>query len=298
MSWWEAIVGPLGSLVGGILDNEAADDSADALRKGNEQALAYAKDVYKDQRALALPNYFTGGAAMNKLASMYNIAPQDYGAAAMGDPTSGTGQGNYDWGDYYTRYLSDPGIAQAANWDKNKKLRDMFGNDRNKFAQWHYENSGKAGGDTLNRIGGGTYQPATGGTAAPNAMGSTGFDMDEFWNSPEGILATENFLGVVNPRVKNAFATAGKVASGAQQKALIEGGRATAPPAFGNYKAGLQSLAGLATTGANALGASASNFGSTAGNLARSTGEIQAGKTMALNNNWKTGLNNAMSGWV
>lgn len=296
MSWWEPIAQIGGSLLSGILDNESADDQADALRKGNEQALGYAKDVYKDQRALALPGYMTGGAAMNKLGSMYHIVPQDYGAAARGDPTSSSGSSNYDWNGYFNENLSDPGIAQAGNWATNAKLREMFGNDKTKYAQHHYENFGKGEGRTLNTIGGGAYQPATGGT--PNALAPTGFDMNEFWNSPEGKLATENFMGVVNPAVKGAFATAGKAASGAQQKALFDRGKATAGGAFGDYKSGLQSLAGLATTGANALGASAQNFGSTAGALARNTGQIQADKTMALNNNWKTGLNNAMSGWV
>ena len=86
MSWWEPFLEVGGSLLDTILGNEGADDATDEVRKGLEGQTKLAGDIYRDQRALSLPTYLTGGAATNKLGSMYNLAPQDYGAAARGSP--------------------------------------------------------------------------------------------------------------------------------------------------------------------------------------------------------------------
>ena len=68
--------------------------------------------------------------------------------------------------------------------------------------------------------------------------------------------------------------------------------------AFGNYKAGLQSLAGMTTTAGNALSNAAGDYGATAGGNMAQIGQLQGNKSMALYNNWRQFCKNALSGWV
>jgi len=97
---WAIIIPTVASLAGGYLSGQGSKAAGDATANAAKDATELQKQIYYDQRGLAMPAYLTGGAAANKLAAIYGIAPQNYQAAYMGGYNPG-GSGAYnpaDWG--------------------------------------------------------------------------------------------------------------------------------------------------------------------------------------------------------
>lgn len=290
MSWWEIPLQIVGSVVGGIMDNEAADDAADAERAGQDKQIALSRDIYKDQRGLAIPNYLTGGAATNKLAALFGIGPQNYEAAAYGDPTGIAGSGGYDWDSYLA---NNPDLA--AEWQRLSVNKKNTFKTPQEYAQWHYQNYGQREGRQLTNKGGGTYSTRAPGGAPSGGGGNALADpMQDFWNSGYGKLSTEGFLNEDTPAVNAAFATGGMALSGAQKKALYDRGRARSYGAFSDYGNALRSLAGMNQTAGSAIAGAGDTYGARAGTALGNIGTINADKTRELNSNWKKGIGNAL----
>lgn len=81
---WDVIIPAVASLAGGYLSGQGAKAGGDATADAANNATALQKQIYYDQRGLAAPSYLMGGAAANKLAAIYGIAPEDYKKAFMG----------------------------------------------------------------------------------------------------------------------------------------------------------------------------------------------------------------------
>jgi len=79
-----ALIGAGASLAGGYLSGQGGQAAAGAQQDAANQTTALQRQIYMDQRGLASPGYMTGGAASNKLAALFGIAPQDYQAAYNG----------------------------------------------------------------------------------------------------------------------------------------------------------------------------------------------------------------------
>jgi hypothetical protein len=79
-----ALIGAGASLAGGYLSGQGGQAAAGAQQDAANQTTALQRQIYMDQRGLASPGYMTGGAASNKLAALFGIAPQDYQAAYGG----------------------------------------------------------------------------------------------------------------------------------------------------------------------------------------------------------------------
>ena len=139
---WGLILGVGGSLVGGYLAGQGGQAAADATKDAANQSAALQREIYTDQRQLARPSYLTGGAAANKLAAMFGIAPQDYAAAYGGSGGSMGGFGNpYGQSDQWSAYgQANPDVVQY--WMGNDKLRGLYPN-LNDFLQYHYANWGQ-----------------------------------------------------------------------------------------------------------------------------------------------------------
>jgi hypothetical protein len=86
---WEIIIPALASAAGGYLSGQGGQASAKAQQNAANQTSALQQQIYLDQRGLAAPGYMTGGAASNKLAALFGIAPQDYQAAYSGGFSGG-----------------------------------------------------------------------------------------------------------------------------------------------------------------------------------------------------------------
>ena len=79
-----ALINAGASLAGGYMQGQGGQASAKAQQDAANQTTALQRQIYMDQRGLASPGYMTGGAASNKLAALFGIAPQDYQAAYGG----------------------------------------------------------------------------------------------------------------------------------------------------------------------------------------------------------------------
>lgn len=368
--WWNVVldnIGPIMQGVGAVADavigNQGADSVADAQTQANTNALALTRDIYNDQRSLYMPQYRTGGDAMNLLARIYGLPAQDYGAAAAGSgaggapggarlPNYGAGQpvvghsggggvnaltsaagsaigstfggpiggfvggalgsmfrnGGDNWqtlateaepGYNWTEYMTNSPDLQA-EW-ANPDVQALFGGNRDAYASWHHRTMGRNEGRVVNPLqgsaqaGGGT----AGGTGGSTGSAATGaYDMNEFYNSPDGKIAISGFRGVDVPETRGAFAAGGKLLSGAQSKALDDRGKARMGAAWDSYTNGIRSLAGVTQTASQQMGASGDRYGATAGGIIRDNGLIQANRNQQVNNNWRTAAGNALSGWV
>lgn len=93
---WEIIIPAVASLVGGAMSGEGSRKSGKAQEDAANQTTALQRQIYADQRGLASPGYMTGGAASNKLAALFGIAPQDYQAAYGGAGGGFSGGGMSD----------------------------------------------------------------------------------------------------------------------------------------------------------------------------------------------------------
>ena len=85
---WEALLNAGSSLLGGYLQGQGAKAAGNAEANAANAATELNRQIYTDQRSLSMPAYQTGGAAANKLAALFGIAPQNYGAAALGGTAS------------------------------------------------------------------------------------------------------------------------------------------------------------------------------------------------------------------
>jgi hypothetical protein len=84
-----ALINAGASLAGGYMSGQGGQASAKAQQDAANQTTALQRQIYMDQRGLAAPGYMTGGAASNKLAALFGIAPQNYQAAYGGGFSGG-----------------------------------------------------------------------------------------------------------------------------------------------------------------------------------------------------------------
>jgi hypothetical protein len=221
-----------------------------------------------DQRGLAAPGYMTGGAASNKLAALFGIAPQDY-QAAYGGGGGGAINGQSDqWSSYLA---SNPDVMDY--WKSNAKLREMYPN-ANDFASYHYANFGQQEGRQLptpekaNMPVGGAEQMQGGAGGASNPLA-------EFYASPYAKLATTISDGQFD-QIKGNLGAAGKSISGAAEGRYAKTLAGNTYGAFGDYTNQLSNLAGMGQTSSQLASNAAGNYGVNAGNAMMKAGDARA----------------------
>lgn len=213
----------------------------------------------------------------------------------------------------YEAYMKSPGLMEE--WAK-PDVQALFNGNRDAYAYWH-ANGGmlngkqswapnmeyltevtsknpKYAGDKSTMPVGGAQQESVGG-ATSTASGGMGDPLQLFWNSPDGKLATNQFLTIDTPKIQGAFATAGKALSGAQQKALSDRGAAMAGNAFNNYRGGLERMAGFGTSASSQAQSAGNTFANSATNAIQNNGLANANASLARNNNWANAFGNAAS---
>ncbi len=179
---WDLFLSAGASLLGGYLSGQGAQQGGEATAGAAKDATALQKQIYYDQRGLAMPAYLTGGAAANKLAAIYGIAPQDYSKAFMGGNNYG-GSGAYnpaDWG------AGQP-VAGHTGGGGSNALASLGGGALGGILTLGNPLGALAGSALggLIRDGGDNWQ--TLGTSAP-----TGFDYDAYWNSNPDLQTATN----------------------------------------------------------------------------------------------------------
>jgi len=152
---WDLILPAVASLAGGYLSGQGAKAGGDATANAAKDATELQRQIYYDQRGLAKPAYLTGGAAANKLAAIYGIAPQNYNQAFMGGNNYG---------------LSTTGNMLSANLGAGQPVAGHSGGGGNYGLE-----GGLIGG--LIRKGGDNWQTVA--TQAP-----AGYDYEAYMKSP------------------------------------------------------------------------------------------------------------------
>lgn len=189
----------------------------------------------------------------------------------------------------YAAYMQAPDVA--AEWAK-PDVQSLFGGNQDAYANWHYNKFGKGEGRTLNP----TSSSGTGAGAASGASTTTQDPLQLFWDSPDGKLATNQFLTIDNPAIKGAFATAGKSLSGAQQIALSDRGAALSDNAFNSHRGGLERMAGYGTEASGQAQNAGNAFANNVTPTIQTNGVIARNAAQTKNNNWTNAFKNAATG--
>ena len=243
----------------------------------------------------AAGNFFggpIGGAIGGALGGMIRNGGDNWTTLATGAPEG------FD----YTSYMNQPDLQ--AEWSK-PDVQSLFNGNRDAYAYWHYNKFGKGENRQLTPTEGYTLgtdgMPTRGGDAGGSGAGAGGTNafgdpLQLFWASPDGQLAKNQFLTVDSPAIKGAFATSGKAISGAQQKALADRGAAMGANAFGNYRGGLERMAGMGTSASSQAQTAATNYGTMAGNAFATMGDVNANAAKDRNANWTNAFKNSVSG--
>jgi hypothetical protein len=280
-----ALIGAGASLAGGYLSGQGGQAAAGAQQDAANQTTALQRQIYMDQRGLASPGYMTGGAASNKLAALFGIAPQDY-QAAYGGAGGGAVNGQSDqWSGYLA---SNPDVMDY--WKSNAKLRQMYPN-ANDFASYHYANFGQQEGRQLPTAGDTKSTMPTGG--AQQMQGGASNPLAEFYASPYAKLAT-----TINDQqfdqIKGNLGAAGKSISGAAEGRYAKTLAGNTYGAFGDYTNQLANLAGMGQTSSQLASNAAGNYGVNAGNSMMQAGNAKANALTSAYQGYGQGVSAAL----
>lgn len=290
---WEIIIPAVASLVGGAMSGEGSRKAGKAQEDAANQTTALQRQIYADQRGLAAPGYMTGGAASNKLAALFGIAPQDY-QAAYGGGGGGAVNGQSDqWSSYLA---SNPDVMDY--WKSNAKLREMYPN-ANDFASYHYANFGQQEGRQLPGMGGEkTTQPIGGAQQMQGgAMGTPSNPLAEFYDSPYAKLAT-TISNDQFDQIKGNLGAAGKSISGAAEGRYAKTLAGNTYGAFGDYTNRLADMAGMNQTSSQLASNAAGNYGVNAGNAMMKAGDARANALSSAYKGYGTGISDALGNVV
>lgn len=286
---WPAIISAGASILGGVMQGNAAKRAGEISAEGAREATELQRQIYQDQRNLAMPGYMAGGNALNLLSAQYGLPAQDFGgnAGVAGGPIGATA-GSADYAGYVRNNpdlmaeFSKPGVS------------DMFGGDISQYGQWHASTYGDREVPTY----GGQPAGGTGaGGAMTNGLASPSFDpMERFMESPDAKLAQDHFLNFDVPDVNAAFSAGGKLMSGAQKKALSDYGAQRLTGAYGNYTNGLRSIAGQTPVATSQINSAAGAFGVNAGGNAQNAATARASGYAGQQQGFMNGLSGAVGG--
>ena len=287
---WEIIIPAVASLVGGAMSGEGSRKAGKAQQDAANQTTALQKNIYMDQRGLAAPGYMTGGAASNKLAALFGIAPQDY-QAAYGGGGGGALNGQSDqWSSYLA---SNPDVMDY--WKSNAKLREMYPN-ANDFASYHYANFGQQEGRQLPGMGAEKTNMPVGGAQmagqSGGAMGTPSNPLAEFYDSPYAKLAT-TISNDQFDQIKGNLGAAGKSISGAAEGRYAKTLAGNTYGAFGDYTNQLSNLAGMGQTRSSLASGAAGQYGANAGNSMLQAGNARANALTSAYQGYGQGLSAA-----
>ena len=283
---WEIIIPAVASLVGGAMSGEGSRKAGKAQQDAANQTTALQKNIYMDQRGLAAPGYMTGGAASNKLAALFGIAPQDY-QAAYGGGGGGALNGQSDqWSSYLA---STPDVMDY--WKSNAKLREMYPN-ANDFASYHYANFGQQEGRQLP-----TTEKTNMPTGGAQQMGGQSNPLADFYASPYAKLAT-TISNDQFDQIKGNLGAAGKSISGAAEGRYAKTLAGNTYGAFGDYTNQLSNLAGMGQTSSSLASGAAGQYGANAGNSMLQAGNARANALSSAYKGYGTGISDALGGIV
>jgi hypothetical protein len=301
-------MGFLNDLIGGIIGNESADKSADALVQSAKDSNETLMQMFQMGNDLTAPNREAGYNALAMQGSLLgnpNMVPQDAIATATGQPAAGSA-------DYASYVTGNPGLNSAfsglrpqdTTYIKNKGF-DADGNgtiDAGEFGNFHYSTMGQGEGRTMPTVGGtsgqttgqvGGLEPAVGvGTSTDDAYNVF---LDSGFNRAMTDV-TESDLG----KIKDAYGAAGSAVSGATMGAMSDRLADNRYRAFGDYYGALSGISGTGAQLSTQASANALNTGTNMANNQLNIGNARASsyQTQGANNAGMVNSGvNALASW-
>lgn len=275
----------IGSVIGGGLSAAGSVAGANAQADAAKDSAAVQWSMYEDQARRNEPWRQTGLNALNFQNAWLGLPSVSDGGGSFGSTARLIGGGEDQWMAYLNKY---PGLQ--AEWTRlTTQSKNPFKTPA-EYAQWHYTTYGPNGKNE------GWELPEM--PAAPTAQeqqAATAANQTNVWDTikknPLWTAATEGFLGVDVPEVNNAFATSGKVNSGAQKKALYDRSTARSYNALGdiyNQYGGMSGAGFQATAATNQAGSTAAT---NAGNAMMARGNALASGYAGVGNAIGQGIN-------
>jgi len=279
-------------MVSGSQQAKAAKKAGQAQQQASSEAIKLQREQMARSFDILSKYGASGDWARNQQAAFLG-APQMASNASRG--SAGT-PATPDFQRYYDERLSNPNTPQASNWERNPKLRAMYGNDKLAFAKDHFEKVGQAGGDQLPMVGG--SQPAGAATGdefkTPDQLREDA--MENYEASPWAKIAATSADDATREFTSMAGAQ-GSALSGRMARGMAEVSNREKQKGFGTYYGALGEVADTgfaADTGIASAGQTfADRSGSALMNGANATANAQQGQADA----WGSALTDA-AGWA
>lgn len=229
----------------------------------------------------------------------YNASDWGAGAPVNGhsnakDQWTTLGTGAPDNFDYEAYWNDNPDFATAQNgWNKADN-QALFDGNRDAYLWWHYNNYGKNEGRTLKEKTPTDPAPADEAVAAASQPKSV---WDTIQANPLWTGATKGFLGVDVPEINGAFATGGKLMSGAKEKALQDRSTARSYNALTDIYNQYGAMSGTGFNATQATNQAASAAGANNMNAQLARGNALASGYGAIGNAVGNGLSSAANAY-
>lgn len=257
----------IASVIGGGLSAAGNAAGANAQANAAKDTAAVNWNIYEDQARRNEPWRQTGLNALNFQSQWLGLPGVSDNGASFGGSDRLIGGG----GDQWTAYLNANPDLQT-EWSRlTTQSKNPFKNPQ-EYAQYHYNTFGRNEGRELPAAAPAPTQAEQQASAATNQANV----WDTIKRNPLWTAATEGFLGVDVPEVNNAFATSGKVNSGAQKKALYDRSTARSYNALGDIYNQYGGMSGAGFTATQATNQAGSTAATNAGNAMMARGNALA----------------------
>jgi len=284
-----AAIGGATAIGVGAMNAKAAKKAGQAQARASDEAIRLQREQMANSFRVLAKYGVQGDWARNQIAAFMG-GPQTSGNYAQ------TPDGRQAGGADYNKYFADSPDLQA-EWKRNSKLRDKFGNDPAAYAEDHYRQFGEGEGRQLPTLGGG--EPP--GQVAANDDYKTPDQLrEEAWHnyqaSPFAKIAQTNATKAKDEFTSMAGAQ-GSALSGRTARGMAEVGNEMEQNEFGKY---FSALSGMADTGFEAdsgIASGGQTFADRAGSYTMAAGDAKAGAINGEAGAWDSALSD-VAGWA
>jgi hypothetical protein len=255
-----ALAGVAGSLIGGALNNSAADKQADAISSGNEQAIALQRDQFEWLKNQMQPSIDRGDAAGDLYGASFGLTPTNFRASGA-VPNAIAPRGGYQTGSgignigplYYQPFGQNGGNGYP-----------VFGMEQNQTLPYLNTPS--------------QSEPRTDSATGLTEGSATDYQnqaYDRFMGSGYNKAATEISQSDFDT-IQGGMGAAGKLFSGSAAGAMSDRLAGNRYGAYFDYQNALAGLSGAGQNATSAVGAAGQNYANSAGNALMNIGDARA----------------------
>ena len=265
-----AVIGAAGSLVGGGMQADAANQASQAQTQAGRDAINLQLAMYNQSRNDTMPYQATGVGALNLLAQMYGLPTMAFNPG--GDITVTETKPKKKKRSTFDK-LTDPANLAGQFGGTSYDPMGFFGKPGQGTSSLQFSTGGGTGG------GGGASQVIQ-GTGTP--------DFSAFYQTPDYLVARDEGIQALD----RGAAARGRLYSGGADADRMRFASNLGSQAFGNFQNNLFRLAGFGGQANQQLNSLSQNTGNQLGNQLGNIGQARASGYINQGNAW----GNALSG--